>query len=210
MEPKSFIFHPFFLLFPCLLLVPFSITFPSKITHKRFVGRPSQILIFDQNHWVLPYELDVPLFGRRTVFQCFATFFTKKTKKPSKNQAFRAKIPLFFWFEFRLPFLMEKWPFWGAILAPWTPQGPPFLVKMGWPPLRGSSFFQKCVRWSPSGRPKWPQGSPKDPPRPPQGHFLATFGPLWVTFWWILTTFGRLFGHFCSRLEMFLEFHWFP
>ena len=86
MEPKSFSVHSFFLIFPYLLLVPFSITFPSKITHKRFVGRPSQILIFDQNHWVLPYELDVPLFGRRTVFQCFATFFTKKKRLKNRPQ----------------------------------------------------------------------------------------------------------------------------
>ena len=91
-------------------------------------------------------------------------------------------------------------------MAPWAPQGPPFLVKMGWGRLMFCMLFPKCVRWSPSGRPKCPQGSPKEPPRPPQGHFLVTFGPLRVAFWMILTTFGHLFGHFFPAFKDFHRF----
>ena len=80
---------------------------------------------------------------------------------PMKNQLFQGRklpkthqITSLFRVRISTSFLLEKSPFWGAILAPWTPQGPPFLVKMGWGTLAGSSFFQKCVRWSPFGRPK--------------------------------------------------------
>ena len=151
-----------------------------------------------------PFLADVPFFN---VLQHFSQ--KKQLKNHPKIKLFEPKYLSFSGLNFDSHFWWKNDHFGEPFWHPGPPRDP-FFGQNGVTPLRGSSFFQKCVRWSPSGRPKWPQGSPKDPPRPPQGHFLATFGPLWVTFWWILTTFGRLFGHFCSRLEMFLEFHWFP
>ena len=62
--------------------------FYHKLYRKIFVGRQFPILIFAYNHRVLPYELDVALFGPLVVFPCFVIFIEKSMTKSSKNRIF--------------------------------------------------------------------------------------------------------------------------
>ncbi len=168
MEPKSFIFAPIFS--------------PSS----QFVVRPVfyHIFITNSSENVFCTVIQNLFFVNYSVFYHMNSMspflvsrqFAEKVRKVIhyfsmlnlyKIQHFLTILHPFFVFEFRHPFLYEKWPLLGAILAPWAPQGPPFLVKMGWGRLAFCSLFPKCVRRSPSGRPKRPKGSPKGRPGTP-------------------------------------------
>ena len=126
-----------------------------------------------------------------------APFFEKGEKPiraypPMKNPLFQGRrlpkphqITSLFRVRISTLFLTEKSPFWGAILAPWTPQGPLFWSKWG-DPLWGEAVFFKSAF---GGPPLGAQSDPKGRPRTPQGRPK-------VTFWPLLDHFGSLFGGF--------------